>query len=140
MKYEILDEITSDVMIRAYGNSLEELLENAAEGLLSVICDVKKIRPRKIVFLEVSGENERDLVHNWLSKVLSSIDIENMFFSKFQVVSLMRPKGLIKAKIKCFGDDVDPKKSLTIVKAITYYKYSVENIGGKWAATFVVDI
>ena len=46
-KYKFLDDITSDVMFEAYGKDLKELFENAAEALFSVICKIKKVKPKE---------------------------------------------------------------------------------------------
>jgi len=139
MKYEILDEITSDVMIRAYGKTLEELIENCGEAISSVICDIKKVRKNKDLIIHVEGEDERELIHNWLSKLLSSIDIENMFFSKFKVLELNK-NGNYSLKVKCSGEEIREELLITIAKAVTYYKYNVEKTKDMWIATFVVDI
>ena len=46
MKYRFIDKLKSDVMFEAYGKNLKGLFENAALALFSVICDIKKVKPK----------------------------------------------------------------------------------------------
>jgi len=90
MKYEIIDDITSDVMFKAYGKTLEELVENSGEALLSIVCDIGKVKEDKVLIIEIEAEDEKELIYNWLSELLTRIDTENIFFSKFEVLELKR--------------------------------------------------
>jgi len=141
-KYEIVDGITSDVMFRAYGKTFEELIENSGEAMFSIVCDMEKVEDKEVLIVDVEGEDEKDLIHTWLSKLLTVIDTENMFFSKFKVLEL-DTDGEFRARVECHGEDVRSKLILTIAKAVTYYKYSVERMKEPeegWVATVVLDI
>jgi SHS2 domain-containing protein len=138
-KYEIVDDITSDVMIRAYGKNLEELIENSAEGLFSIVCDVKNVEKKEVLMVEVEGDDEKELLYNWLSELLTVIDTENMFFSRFEVLEL-DTEDKFKVRVECHGEEIREELVLTVAKAITYYKYSVDKVDEGWVASFVVDI
>jgi len=139
MKYEILDDITSDVMFRSYGKNFEELIENSAEALFSIICDIKEVKDKEVLMVEVEGENEKELIHNWLSKLLTVIDTENMFFSKFKVLELDK-NNEIKIRVECYGEEIRQELIFTVVKAVTYYRYSVDQVEDGWVASVVIDI
>ena len=139
MKYEIVDDITSDVMFKAYGKSLEELVENSGEALFSVVCDIEKVEKKKSIVVEVKGEDERELIYNWLSELLTRVDTDNIFFSSFKVLKL-DTDGRFNVKVECYGEDIRPELILTIAKAVTYYKYNVEKTKQGWVATVVLDI
>jgi len=139
MKYEILDDITSDVMFRSYGKNFEELIENSAEALFSIICDIKEVKDKEVLMVEVEGENEKELIHNWLSKLLTVIDTENMFFSKFKVLELDK-NNEIKIRVECYGEEIRQELIFTVVKAVTYYRYSVDKVDEGWVASVVLDI
>ncbi len=139
MKYEIVDDITSDVMFRAYGNNFEELVENSAEALFSVVCDVDKVEEKEVLMVEAEGEDEKELIHNWLSKLLTVIDTENMFFRKFKVLEIDRD-GKIKVRVECYGEEIRQELVLTVAKAVTYYRYSVDQVENGWVASVVLDI
>jgi SHS2 domain-containing protein len=138
-KYEIIDDITSDVMFKAYGKNLEELIENSGKALFSIVCDVDKVEEKKVLMLEVEGEDEGELIYNWLSELLTVIDTENMFFSKFRVLEFDDEKEF-RARVECYGEEIREKLILTVAKAVTYYKYSVEKKDDGWVATVVLDI
>ena len=138
MKFEFVDDLTSDVMFKAYGNTLEELIENSGFALFSVMCDIKKVNPKKSVVIEISGENKESLIYNWLSELLTQQELENMFFSKFEVLKLEKNKEY-KLKVKAFGQEIKNELVLTVVKAVTYHKFSVEK-KDKWIATVVLDV
>ena len=63
MKYRFLDKITSDVMFEAYGNDMKELLSNAAEALMSVVCEIDEVEAKEFVEFDASGENEIGRAH-----------------------------------------------------------------------------
>jgi len=138
MKFEFVDDLTSDVMFKAYGNTLGELIENSGFALFSVMCDIKKVKLEKSVVIEISGENEEDLIYNWLSELLTQQELENMFFSKFEVLKLEKNKEY-KLRVKVFGQEIKNELILTVVKAVTYHKFSVEK-KDKWIATVVLDV
>jgi len=139
MKYEIVDDITSDVMFRVYGKSFEELIENSGEALFSVVCDIDKVEEKEVLMIESDGEDEKELIHNWLSKLLTVIDTENMFFRKFKVLELDR-NGKIKVRVECYGEEIRQELVLTVAKAVTYYRYSVDQVEDGWVASVVLDI
>ena len=139
MRYEIVDDIKSDVMFRAYGKNFEELVENSGEALFSVVCDIDKVEEKEVLMVEAEGENEKELIHNWLSKLLTVIDTENMFFRKFKVLELDRD-GKIKIRVECYGEEIRQELVLTVAKAVTYYIYSVDQVEDGWVASVVIDI
>ena len=85
MKYKFLDKIMSDVMFEAYGKDLKELFQNAAEALFSVICKIKKVKPKAAERFEIKADNLEDLMMNWLQALIAIVDTEQKFFSTFEV-------------------------------------------------------
>ena len=65
-KYRFIDDLTSDVMFEAYGKTLKALFENAAEALLSVICQIKKVKPEVEREIEMEAEAVEELMFDWL--------------------------------------------------------------------------
>jgi SHS2 domain-containing protein len=136
MKYKFIDDLTSDVMFEAYGKDLKELFENSAEAMMSVICQIEKIRARDSRKIEISGKGERDLLLNWLQELIALVDTENMFFSRFELAEIS-PTGL---KATVWGEDADPARGETVVKALTYHKFGLEKRGKGWVARVTLDI
>jgi SHS2 domain-containing protein len=134
MKYKFIDEITSDVMFEAYGKTLKEIFENAAEALFTVIChDVEGEEVREV---KVKGENIEDLMFNWLQELIAAVDIEEMFFGKFEILKISETE--LEAKI--YGEPVSREKGETVVKSLTYHQYKFEKTENGFVARISCDI
>ena len=86
--------------------------------------------------IEASGNGYEDLLFNWLQRIIAETDISEMFFSKFSIKSL-EDNSLV-AEIS--GEPVSPEKGETVVKAVTYHKFQLEEKDGKYKATVSLDI
>lgn len=121
--FELLDDLTSDVMFRVYGKTEKELFENSAKALFSVITnDISKIKSNKKIKVNIKGENLKELLFNWLNELIALVDIEEMFFSKFDILKITK-KELI---AEIYGDSISEKNAGTLVKATTYYGFDLK--------------
>lgn len=136
MKFRFIKDLTSDVVFEAYGKNKKELFENAALALFSVICQVKRVEPLMKKGIETEGENLKDLMFNWLQKLIEMVDVENVFLSKFEVEEI----DDMHVKAVGYGEDADPRKGGTLVKAVTYYKFNVEKTKSGFKAIISLDI
>lgn len=135
-KYVMVDDLTSDVMFEAYGQDLRVLFENAAQAMFSVICAIGKVKARKHLDVEVSAGSTEGLMVKWLQELIALVDTEDMFFSRFEVLEIDEKR--LKARV--YGEDMEPKKGLTVVKAVTYYKLKVESTKSGWRARVALDV
>ncbi|MCD6398589.1 MAG: archease [Candidatus Aenigmarchaeota archaeon] len=78
--YKFVDDLTSDVMFVAEGKDLSELLEQASMALFDVVCQRDRITTEKSIEIKIEAENPKELVHEWLSKLLTESDANEMFF------------------------------------------------------------
>lgn len=136
MKYKFVDRITSDVMFEAYGSTFEELLANSAEALASVMCKTKEVKAERKVTVKVEGRDKKDLLFNWLQRIIAETDINEMFFSKFEIKSLTDNK----LTAELHGEEITPEKGGTVVKAVTYHDFELEEKDGKYKAIVSLDI
>jgi SHS2 domain-containing protein len=134
--YRFIDDLTSDVLFEAYGKDLREVFTNSAEALMSVICQVSKVRALDSREVEVKGRNEKDLLFNWLQELIALVDTEGMFFSRFDIKQISG-KAL---KARVLGEEADPGKGETVVKAVTYYSFSLEKKDRGYVARVSLDI
>jgi SHS2 domain-containing protein len=126
-KYKFIDEITSDVMFEAYGNDLKEIFENAAEALFSVMCKIEKVGTKEKKKIIVEADNAGELMIEWLQSLIAAVDIDCMFFSRFEIKKISETR--LEAVI--YGEPVSPDKGGTVVKAVTYHQYEFgKNIEG----------
>ncbi|HII81597.1 MAG TPA: archease [Methanosarcina sp.] len=140
-KYEYLEH-TADIKFQAYGDTLEEVFENAALAMFNVIIDTEK----------VSGETEREviltspdlesLLVDWLSELLYLFEVDEIVFWKFRVKEIKEEKGEYSIKALASGENYYPESHPfeTEIKAVTYNQLELEKNTGGWKAQVVVDI
>ncbi len=136
MKYRYIKDLTSDVMFEAYGRDFRELLENAAYAMFETICQQDKVKPEKKVLITAKGSSEKELLVDWLQKLIAAVDTEEMFFSRFTITGLKDNR--LKAEI--YGEPVEPSKGETVVKAVTYYKLALGRGRKGYTARVSLDI
>ena len=136
MKYKFIDSITSDVMFEAYGKNPKELFENAAEALFSVICRISEVEPKQERIVGLTADSVDELLIDWLQELIALVDVEEMFFSKFKIEEMQG--NSLRATV--FGEPITPEKGETVVKAVTYHKFKLEETKKGLTATISLDI
>jgi len=136
LRYRIIEDLTSDVMFEAYGKGIRDVYENAALAMFSIICDLSRVRPKKAVDVEVRGKGRREIMLNWLQRLISLVDTEGMFFAKFDI--LHADNASLKARI--WGEGITPGKGGTVVKAVTYHKYMFRKVPDGYKVRATLDI
>ena len=130
MRYEEIDH-TADVGIRAYGQTVDELFANAAEGMFSLIADLTKVKPVGEVEVRLEAEDLSTLLLRWLSELLYLHETQRLVFSSFEVhvvgttldgrargEAIDKARHELKLAIKAVtrhGLTVDPKKGIAEV-------------------------
>ena len=135
MRYKFFDH-TADVMFEAYGKNLKELFENAALALFSVICKTSEVKQKDSDEYEFKAGNAEELMINFLQGLIAIVDIEQKFFSKFDVEEIDESHLIV----KCYGEPIRPELGETVVKAVTYYKYKFEQTKKGYMVTVSLDI
>lgn len=123
-------------MFEAYGKDLKEVFENAAEALFSVMCKIEKVGTKKKKKLVVEADNTGELMIEWLQSLIAAVDIEGMFFSRFEIKKISETK--LEAVV--YGEDVTPEKGGTVVKAVTYHQYEFKRTNEGYVCRVALDI
>ena len=135
--YEVFDH-TADLGLRIRARELNELFEEAARALFSVIVsDVGEIRPTERVQLMVEAEGREELLRDWLAELLYIFHTRHMIFSQFTAeVDDTRVTGIVR------GEPIDPARHEidAEIKAITYHGLKVELGENGWLAEVIVDV
>jgi SHS2 domain-containing protein len=120
------------------GNSMADAFEQAALGLMAVICDPGDVRPLQRVEVECRNPDRELLFVDWLDAVIYQIATRHMLFSRFEVsVADSRLKGDL------FGEPIDRQRHhpAVEVKGATLTELSVRrDSDGWWLAQCVVDV
>lgn len=140
MRYELLERITADVGIRAFGRTPEELFANAGYALFDLLVEnleEVKAEGEVEVKVEVNAEEWEDLLAGWLRELLYWYDVKKWAFCEFEVD--LRPRRL---SARCKGEAFDPERHIPgiEIKAVTYHNLSVRRTSDGWRAEVVFDV
>ncbi len=135
VKYEYVEDLTSDVMFKAYGKEECELFENSALALVNIMYDSEKVKPEKRVMVTLESKNLEGLLYKFLSVILIRGESKNIFFTKFKV----KIKNL-KLKAEMWGEKGRRELSQTQVKGITFHKFQIKKYEKILTATVIVDV
>jgi len=143
-------EHTADIGIRAYGDTREQLFENCAVGMMSIILGTDYVN--SIVSngdtnshfnpfkenIEVDGDDDEDLLYGFLSDVLYLFEAEDFIPLRFND-SIIK-SGIFRTSIS--GVKYDPRifNILKEVKAVTFHRMKIERKGNKWQTDVIFDV
>ena len=121
-RYVLIDH-TADMMVRAFGSTLEECFGNAAYALFDQTVDLSNVGTSESVDIRVSGIDDEDRLFSFLSEMLFIEDADNLILREFDV----RFEGddvVCTAK----GDRLDRSKHRvkSEVKAVTYHMMQID--------------
>jgi len=130
-------EHEADIGIRGFGSTLDEAFANAASALYSVMVDVAKVEQQEFRGVNVTANDQEQLLVEWLNALLAVSDIERMVFSKFEVlIEGTRLAGT------AWGEHLDRERhhAHVEVKGATYHMLCVREDEGRFVAQCVVDV
>ena len=134
---------TADVLIEAWGDTLEEAFEYAALGVFEVMTDTSRVEAREERRIKAEGYDLEALLYDWIEQLLYYFDAEQLLFSKFRVkrISSTAPSGYT-LTASAWGEPYDPTRheSRTLVKAMTYHMMEIRREDSRVRLRFVVDI
>lgn len=139
--FEFLEH-TADAYVAAYGRDLAEAFENAALAMFDVMTDVEHVKPNVEDHVEVEAEDECALLYNWLEALLIRFEVDEMLYSKFEILDFGKVPGGFKLKARVFGERFDPRKHVQKVgvKAVTYHRMEVVKEPDKVTLRFILDL
>jgi SHS2 domain-containing protein len=136
--YEPLDH-TADLGWAVWGDSWEELCENAGRALTDTLVDLGKVEPRQEVQWRVQTSTPERLLVRHLEEILFQFDAKGMVFSRFQI-SRLGTDGL---SCRAWGEPLDRDKHgfKTEIKAVTYHQLKIERESdGRYSARVILDV
>jgi SHS2 domain-containing protein len=125
-RFEFEDHV-ADVVVVAYGDSLEEAFENAALALFEVMTDTTTIEPRMEDVFEVEGFDELSLLYSWIEAFIIAFDVDLKLYSAFKIDKIEKTQDGFHLRGTARGETFNPAKhpSRTEVKAITYHEMEI---------------
>jgi SHS2 domain-containing protein len=122
MKHYELIEHTADVGVKAYGKTVAEAFEHAAEAMFDIITDTSTIQAVGQYDIELEAPDLEQLLVDWLSKLLFLNDAEDLVFGKFEVTITGT-----RLSARVLGEKYNTKKHRmgVEIKAVTYHMVKV---------------
>ena len=135
---------TADVCIRVWGGSWRELLEEAARGMVSHIVDINSVSDKETREIEIEGEDEEELLLNWLREIIYLIEC-GMVFCRFRVrEDNFSDNGTDNYRFygSLGGEKLDPSRHdiCTDIKAVTRHGLSVKKKDDLWETFILFDV
>ncbi|MDP7279870.1 MAG: archease [Candidatus Poribacteria bacterium] len=137
-KFEYLDH-TADIGIRAYGQDLKDLFENAAEAMLAVTAELDTIDEMMLMEVSVTASTLPDLMLNWLGELNFQHQVEEIFFCRTEIreISPNRLRAVV------FGEARNENRPgvLAQIKSVNLHQLKVGQASdGVWTAQVIFDI
>ena len=128
----------ADIGVRGVGNSMAEAFEEAAFGLMAVICQPDRVEAKEEIKINCEAPDPELLFIDWLSAIIYEVDTRGMLFGRFEVeITGNKLAGV------AWGEKIDHERHKTIVevKGATYAELKVAcNENGQWVGQCVVDV
>lgn len=151
--FELFDH-TADLGLRVRASTFEELLVEAARGLLAMhVANPEAVRPVQTRTIELTAADVSYLLFDWLSELVFALEADKLLLSEFDVAvnGGGTPRRAFPTELgtglaltaTCRGEPMDPARHQMDheVKAITYHGLKVEQQSdGSWFAELIVDI
>lgn len=131
-------EHTADKGIRAWGSSIEDLFENAATGMFSLMADLGKYTPTETRGLDVEALDQESLLRTWLAELLYQFEVDRILFTCFHVDPIEDGKLHAEVQGLPFSDDIEwlgPP-----IKAVTLHDLHIHRTDERLEAQVIFDV
>jgi SHS2 domain-containing protein len=134
-KFEFLEH-TADTKIKAYGKTLEEAFVNVALASTQVMTDLNLIKEVESRNIEVSANNVRSLLYDFLEELLFLLDTEGFLVKSVKNMSIKNNN------LSCvvIGDFAKNYEIHTTIKAITYSDMEIKKSDDGFMVQIVHDL
>ncbi|ABP51382.1 MAG: archease [Pyrobaculum sp.] len=135
-------EHTADVLIEAYGCTLEEAFRNAAIAYADLTYYTERVEPRLVKSLDIEYDDLEGLLFKWIDELLYLFDAEKFAISR-KIEVMIEQDGGYRLRAIIYGETYDINKhgfTGLIVKAMTFHMLEIAKVGDYWKLQFVVDI
>ncbi len=139
VKYRFLNH-TADAKFQAYGHSLEEAFQNAAEATANLMWSTKKVKPRIKKKINITGKDREQLLVMFLEEILFLLDSDDFLVRSVKDLSIRKEKADYALEACFLGDKIsDESEIFGSVKAVTYNDMIIEE-NDHYLVQVVVDV
>lgn len=136
-KFNVLD-ISGDVGLTAFGNSVQEAFVNAAIGMYSLITGLDAVATTQTIDVSVESHSPDGLLVSWLNELIFHFDAYGFIGKKIDIKEFSEKQ--ISATVA--GEEFDPERheGKLLIKAATYHKLRIEKKDERWEISVIFDI
>ena len=134
-KFELIEH-TADIGVKAYGKDLPELFANAAEGMFSIITDLKKVQTEEKYVIQKQANNKEELLISWLNELLFLFYTKEFLPKEFNI---QIEDDTLKAEVRGRKYNSKEQEITREVKAATYHQLSIDKKAA-WEASIIFDV
>jgi SHS2 domain-containing protein len=142
-RFEILEH-PADVGFLAFGETLEELFENAAVAMSWLGCAPEKIEEKLEREVAAEGADIESLLYAWLAEILAVMDAEQIVCRRVDIKKFLAPKNgqTGEARGILHGEKFDRQRHSagTYIKAVTLHQFRVEQDANGFRARVFLDL
>ena len=137
-RFEYLDH-TADIGMRVFGESLEQLFQNANLGLLSYIVEgLDELRPTASERVELIARDDAELLIDWLNDRLYRFDAHEQIHAWATLEQVGEGRLLANSGYRLIDWERDTFRGE--VKSATYHGLRLEREADLWVAEVVFDL
>ncbi|MBD3405461.1 MAG: archease [Candidatus Lokiarchaeota archaeon] len=135
-------EHTADIIVECWAPTLEEAFAEAGLATYEVILDTSTVEPRETIELEAEGIDLQELLVEWVGRLIALIDIEGMFYSRFEVIDIKQIEDEYHLNGRAYGESINHDKhdTRTEVKAMTYAGMKIDETPEQTRIWFTLDL
>lgn len=136
-RFKVLD-ISGDVGLTAFGDSLQEAFVNAAIGMYSLVTALDAVAATKTIEVSVENQLPDGLLVSWLNELIFHFDTYGFIGKRIDVNEFSEKR--ISASIT--GEEFDPERheGKLLIKAATYHQLRIEKKDERWEISVIFDI
>jgi len=133
--YELVDH-TADIGVRLWGPTAEEVFEQAALALFSLVCDPLETEDLKSLDVELEAESMDLLLAAWLNELLYVFETRRLVLTQFDILEL----GERSLRARVTGEPLSRHILCGGVKAATLHELSLVRRGDGWEGFVLLDV
>ena len=135
--FELVDH-TADIGVRVWGPTAEEVFEQAALAMFSLVCDPLDVGELEAVEVALEAESMDLLLAAWLNELLSVFEARKLVLSQFDLLEV----GEHSLRARVSGEPLDTSRHIICggVKAATLHELSLEQGDDGWRGFVLLDV
>lgn len=137
MQFQFIDH-TADCKFEAYGSTIEQVFENAAYALFTIICS-QPIKQQHTHTISVTARDKQALLFDFLNQLIAISEQHHFLLGKVNTITITQTPNNYTLSATISGDNFQKYRINTTVKSATYHDMSIM-YHEQWIATVVVDL